>query len=988
MADLKHLEAEWPAISQRLDEALALAPKERDTWLNALIETDSIKQKLRQLLTDAASIETGDFLGTLPKLTLGADEADKQSGAHAAAIGAVIGPYRLIRELGAGGMGAVWLAERIDGTLKREVALKLPRLSWSSGLAERMSRERDILASLNHPHIARIYDAGLDEQGRPYLALEYVEGEPIDIYCKQHALPIRERLKLMLQVSAAVAHAHARLVLHRDLKPANILVTHEGQVRLLDFGIAKLMEGELTQETKLTQQSGRALTLDYASPEQIRGEAIGTASDVYSLGVVAYELLTEAKPYKLKRESAAALEEAIATVDVRLASHAATDKHSKQQLKGDIDAILNKALKKDVTARYPTVDALAQDIERHLNNLPVQARPDAWGYRVQKFLGRNKLPVAAAAAVSITLIAGVAGVLWQARVAQAQTTRAERVKDFVLSIFNDANSDSEAGTSRSAADLLKLARQRVNNETGGNPELAVELMTAIGKSMVGQGLSADAATLMREAVETSQHKLGEQHRLTRAAQQVYGMTLLVLGRNKDVIAAVTPSIESARLAGDTRTLVRGLGTLSNAYLSDGQLEAGIESARQAVASLSRGSSLGDAQTLADARDAYWHYAYALHLAVRPGAVDAAQRSLSFAREIAGQKMTSGILKTKVLLAQALASEGQLKEALSELDTLIPAAVELFGPRHKTVADTARQVGSAKQDAGDVAGAIVAMRRAVDVYDMQEGGVATPEAIAPHLNRGMYRFHLARAYVAARQPNNALPLLKEAVSLLMASAGPTNSVTIRAMSMHAWQLAEAGRIAEAEEEFNVLPPITQGGPDLAGAQGHLSALRSLQGRHEEALALAELSTATMRNIPRKGVQARFLTLLGTAQVDAGYAQKALEPLTEAQALFAKAELGISPDHAEALVALGRARMQLGDVAAAVPFLSSADQAWQAFDAKNRRAGLAKLYLAQALWAQGERRTATEELRQADSILANSVFPADHALLKSSRQRFGV
>ena len=227
---------------------------------------------------------------TLPHeaASLPADESDLQPGA-------LVGPYRLLRELGIGGMGAVWLAERADGTLKRQVALKLPRAAWSRGLAERMARERDILASLEHPHIARLYDAGTDAQGRPFLALEYVEGQPIDVYCHERALNIPARLQLLLQVAHAVAFAHSRLVIHRDLKPSNILVTADGQVRLLDFGIAKLMEGDRTQETQLTQLAGRALTLDYASPEQIRGEPIGTASDVYSLGVVAYELLAGAK---------------------------------------------------------------------------------------------------------------------------------------------------------------------------------------------------------------------------------------------------------------------------------------------------------------------------------------------------------------------------------------------------------------------------------------------------------------------------------------------------------------------------------------------------------------------------------------------------------------------------------------------------------------------------------------------------------------------
>jgi serine/threonine-protein kinase len=424
MADLKFLAEEWPTISRRLDEALSLGPGQRYTWLAALDETDSVKEKLHRLLLDPAGVETGDFLGALPQLTLGPADIAEKSEAHGAVIGALIGPYRLMRELGVGGMGRVWLAERVDGGLKRQVALKLPHLSWSRGLAERMSRERDILASLDHPNIARIYDAGLDEHGRPYLALEYVEGEAIDLYCRRLGLPVQQRLMLVLQVARAVAHAHARLVVHRDLKPANILVTAEGQVRLLDFGIAKLMEGELTRETRLTQQGGRALTLDYASPEQIRGEPIGTASDVYSLGVVAYELLAEAKPYQLKRESAAALEEAIASVDVRLASAAATSASARRALQGDLDAILNKALKKNIAERYPAIEAFAQDIERHLASLPVQAQADALGYRMQKFVRRNRLAVAAGVAVATAVVAGAGVALWQANVAAQQRDRA------------------------------------------------------------------------------------------------------------------------------------------------------------------------------------------------------------------------------------------------------------------------------------------------------------------------------------------------------------------------------------------------------------------------------------------------------------------------------------------------------------------------------------------------------------------------------------
>ena len=329
--------ANWPAVSALLDEALALPEAERDTFVQSLVgERAQFRDTLRELLSRASGVETDEFLATLPRLTRVAERGPLTE----LAAGETIGPYRLLSELGTGGMGAVWLAERSDGALKRKVALKLPRLVWARGLAERMARERDILASLEHPHIAHLYDAGVDQHGRPYLALEYVEGVPIDAYARERSLPVRHKLDLLLQVCGAVAFAHSRLVVHRDLKPSNILVTADGQVRLLDFGIAKLMEGDRTQETQLTQLAGRALTLDYASPEQINGEPIGTASDVYSLGVVAYELLTGAKPYKLKRGSAAELEEAIATADPPTASEAATEPQAKKALKGDLDAIL------------------------------------------------------------------------------------------------------------------------------------------------------------------------------------------------------------------------------------------------------------------------------------------------------------------------------------------------------------------------------------------------------------------------------------------------------------------------------------------------------------------------------------------------------------------------------------------------------------------------------------------------------------------------
>ena len=417
---------DWPAIDALLDEALDLPQAEREGWLDRLgDEHAKLKDTLRQLLSASAVAETDDVLASLPHL----EEPPAGDTLTDLAAGDAIGPYRLIRELGVGGMGAVWLAERADGSLKRRVALKLPRLVWGRALAERMARERDILGSLEHPHIARLYDAGLDQHGRPYLALEYVEGQPIDAYARERSLSVADRLRLLLQVASAVAFAHSRLVVHRDLKPSNILVTTDGQVRLLDFGIAKLMEGDSAKETRLTQIEGRALTLDYASPEQIKGEPIGTASDVYSLGVVAYELLTGSKPYQLKRGSAAELEEAIATADPLRPSKAAQDPVTRRQLEGDLDAILGKALAKRQTDRYGTVAAFGDDIERHLTGVPVLARPDLALYRLGKFLVRHRVAVGAAATVLIAVAAGAGVAIWQAIEARAQAHRANVAVD-------------------------------------------------------------------------------------------------------------------------------------------------------------------------------------------------------------------------------------------------------------------------------------------------------------------------------------------------------------------------------------------------------------------------------------------------------------------------------------------------------------------------------------------------------------------------------
>ena len=417
--------ANWAAIDALLDEALDLPAPARAAFLQGLQGPRAAhREAVQALLARQAQVETGDFLDQLPRLGSVPDASP-----HGPAPGDRVGPWRLLEAIGQGGMGTVWQAERVDGLMGRHVALKLPHVAWGGAFAERLAREREILSALAHEHIARLYDAGVDAQGRPWLAMEFVEGVPLDVYVRAQASPLRERVGLLLQVMAAVSYAHTRLIVHRDLKPANVLVTRQGQVKLLDFGVAKLLEGTETRRTALTELAGRALTLDYASPEQIRGEALGTASDVYSLAVMAYELLAGARPYRLKRGTAAEIEEAIAQAEPLLASAAATPPAARKELRGDLDAILNRGLKKAPADRYPSVESFAEDLQRWLRGEPVQARPDKRSYRVAKFVRRNVLAVAMSTALALAIVVGAGLSLWQAREARAQAAFARSEVD-------------------------------------------------------------------------------------------------------------------------------------------------------------------------------------------------------------------------------------------------------------------------------------------------------------------------------------------------------------------------------------------------------------------------------------------------------------------------------------------------------------------------------------------------------------------------------
>jgi tetratricopeptide (TPR) repeat protein len=559
------LAPQWRAVDALLDVALDLPAHERARWVDALGgEHAGLRARMRELLALHAEIETGTFLDTLA----GVDFCSATGVGDEPAAGWMVGPYRLVSELGRGGMGLVWLAERADGQLERKVAIKLPRLAWGSGFAQRLERERAILAALEHPHIARLYDAGVDARERPYFAMELVDGLPIDLYCGRHALGLRERIGLLLQVCDAVAHAHAHLVVHRDLKPSNILVTADAQVRLLDFGVAKLIEGEAAGHTALTQLEGRALTPDYASPEQLAGAALTTTSDVYSLGVVAYELLAGRRPSERQgqrvRGGGQECAPPIDGDDAPLASSVARDRALARQLRGELDAILNRALKADPAARYDSAAALAQDFERWLRHEPVLARPDSRAYRGRKFVRRHRVGVAASAALALSIAAGAALAAWQARIASAQAQRAEgevERQEAVRNLYIEAMRTLSLAAANTPATLAEphavtrhlVARLReVQPRYAGRPGEWQALLSAVSVQLNYVNDFEGSLEVGREYLAHLKAHGGDAARII-VAHAALGSTLFHLQRLDESEAMRRAGVAWAPDAGDART---------------------------------------------------------------------------------------------------------------------------------------------------------------------------------------------------------------------------------------------------------------------------------------------------------------------------------------------------------------------------------------------------------------------------------------------------
>ncbi|MEJ7578746.1 MAG: serine/threonine-protein kinase [Pyrinomonadaceae bacterium] len=534
----------WKTIKEILLEALKLDASRRRGYLERADITPETREEVESLLV--LETEAEDFMS----LSVGEYSKDflDLNEPPAALINQKVGIYEIVSELGFGGMGAVYLATRADGKFEQKVAIKMLKREFNiEKIRRNFKREKEILATLAHPNIAKLLDAGTTEDGIPYLVMEYVEGEPIDEFCKDRKLSLNHKLKLFNKVCDTIAFAHRSLVIHRDLKPSNILVTKDGEPKLLDFGISKLLDAKAEDANTVTHLG--AMTPQYASPEQIKGEPVTTATDVYSLGVVLFKILTESFPYRFGNKTDGNLLREITETAPTLPSEAALRSEPPippSQLKGDLDNIILKSLRKEPERRYQTVEQFSADIWRFVDGLPVLARPATFSYRARKFYGRNKVSVLAAAFILISLSAGIAAAVSQATAARAQARiasearreaeleteraqaeeeKAEKISRFMAKIISYANpawyaEGAKFNGETKVIDAMDELGERIDIEFAGQPDTQSELHHKFAEvyNFYRQGARAEGAREKelyhaKRALEFRKQFYGEHHEL-------------------------------------------------------------------------------------------------------------------------------------------------------------------------------------------------------------------------------------------------------------------------------------------------------------------------------------------------------------------------------------------------------------------------------------------------------------------------------------------
>jgi serine/threonine protein kinase len=697
---------QWQRLSPYLDQALTLDGEERSRWLADLRAKDAVlAEQIRAFLDNHREANKEGFLETSPGLPTRLDGF----------AGETVGAYRVLSMIGQGGMGMVWLAERSDGRFQRQVAVKFLGLGLAGqGSAERFKREGAILGCLSHPHIAELVDAGVTPAGSPYLVLEFVDGVPIHRYCDQRKLDVNARCRLFLDVLSAVAHAHASLIVHRDIKPSNVLVSRDGQVKLLDFGIAKLLEGEGSDgsATLLTREVGSALTPEFAAPEQITGVPITTGTDVYSLGVLLYLLLTGQHPAGPGPHSAAGLVKAIVDTEPPRASEVAgssaagssapddrgaTPEKLRRQLQGDLDTIVAKALKKNPNERYASVTALAYDINRYLRSEPISARPDTFAYRTAKFVRRNRATVALASLALLAVLAGITGTLLQARTARKQRDlairerdRASRVASFMTDVFKLSDPGETAAKDVTAREALDKASKDIDSGLAKDPELRAQMMQVMGNAYTNLGQYRQAEALLRRAVELTRTTAGPSAAETLSLMDSLGGALAEQGSFAEAEKLQRQVLETQRrvLGPDHPDTLSTMGDLASTLAMGGHLQEAEKLGRETLEKQRRVLGPEDHHTIATMDD----------LAATLGeegrfaeSVDLERETIEIERRVYGPDHL-GVLMSMGNEADSLYSMGRFAEAQQLLEQTRAIQLRVLGPHHFETARAAYNLG--------------------------------------------------------------------------------------------------------------------------------------------------------------------------------------------------------------------------------------------------------------------------------------------------------
>jgi serine/threonine-protein kinase len=798
---------EWRRLAPLVDEALGREGDERRAYLDGLGARDpALRREVEAFLAEESSTR-GLFEAPVERhaATLFDSFAEEDSWDALAVAGTTVGAYRVLGELGQGGMGAVFLAERSDGQFDQRVALKLVRrgLAVDEVLA-RFRAERQILARLQHPHIARLLDGGVTADGQPYFAMELVEGTPLTAHCDRARLRLDARLRLFLQVCDAVEYAHRNLVVHRDLKPSNILVTAGGQAKLLDFGIAKVLSPEMGEHlTTVTLRGARPFTPEYAAPEQVLGRVVTTVTDVYSLGILLYELVSGRSPYRSEGLGRAEVQQLVvsgpaeppsaavfrtaardAPADVAGARGLSPDRLART-LRGDLDNVAAMALRVEPHRRYASVGALADDVRRFLEGRPVSARPDTFAYRASKFVRRRKLAVAAAGVVAASVAAGLAGTLWQAREAVRQARTAEQVKRFALGLFEVADPDVAKGREMTARELLDRAVPRIRTELAGQPEIEAEMLLFVGNIEHHLGLHGEARPLFERALELRRARPGDELGVAEAEVALAAVAFSD-GRIEDAEVLMSRAFERRRrrLGPAHAETAVAQGLLGRIRFERGDIAAAGTLLDEAVALQRRRGPEVQAELAANVTTLGRVRQRRGDL---PGAEALYREALDIRRRLHGEEH-SGVAEALFNLATLMRERGDLAGAEAQYRALLVRDRKLLGPESEAVGLDLNSLGATLVSRGACEEAEGLLRESVRVF--------APAGRAEGAQLHLPLYNLARALRCRGRAAEAEAIGRDALARARALLGDAHVSTAAVRCELARILGARGAHAEA------------------------------------------------------------------------------------------------------------------------------------------------------------------------------------------------